>query len=243
MKSGLSLRAVAVRTGLIAALGLGCATLISAKPALAGEEMLRTLTVSGQGVESVATTITQVQLGVEVQGKTAVEVQQEAARRSQAVVTFLRSRNVNKLQTTGISLNPVYNYSNNEQRIIGYSATNTVSFEVETAKAGNILDEAVRSGATRISGVSFVASDEALRQAQQVALREATQLAQEQANTVLSALGLSSKEVVGVQINAAPPIIRPPMPMAAMARQDAAASPVVGGEQEVQASVTLQIRY
>ena len=37
--------------------------------------MLRTLTVSGRGTESIQTTIAQVRLGVEAQGKTAGEVQ------------------------------------------------------------------------------------------------------------------------------------------------------------------------
>src|SRR6476646_9674012 len=63
------------------------------------ERLYRTLSVSGRGVESVSATLSEVNLGVEIQGKTAQEVQQEAARRSSAVVALLRSRNVEKLQT------------------------------------------------------------------------------------------------------------------------------------------------
>ncbi|MCZ0905245.1 SIMPL domain-containing protein, partial [Microcoleus sp. HI-ES] len=88
---------------------------------------IRTLTVTGRGVEAIPTTQTQVRLGVEVQGKTAAEVQQEAARRSSAVVELLRSRQVEKLETAGITLNPIYSYENNQQRLTGYTATNTVS--------------------------------------------------------------------------------------------------------------------
>ncbi len=66
----------------------------------------RTLTVSGKGKITIPTTLTQVRLGVEVQGKTAQEVQQQVAKRSQAVVELLKSRQVEKLETTGISLNP-----------------------------------------------------------------------------------------------------------------------------------------
>ena len=64
--------------------------------AMAQERLLRTLTVSGSGVERIATTMSQIQLGVEIQGKTAQEVQEELARRSSAVVELLRSRNVEK---------------------------------------------------------------------------------------------------------------------------------------------------
>lgn len=219
---------------------------VLAQAQTAQELALRTLTVTGRGVETVPTTLTQVQLGVEVQGKTAAEVQQEVARRSTAVVNLVRSRNVEKLQTTGIRLNPNYSYQNNVQRLIGYTAANTVSFRIQTERVGNLLDEAVQAGATRIDGISFVAADSTLATAQQEALREAVQDAQRQADAVLGVLNLTRQEVVSIQVNGA----APPQPIflrsEAFSRgvADAAPStPVVGGEQQVEASVTLQIRY
>lgn len=175
-------------------------------PAMAQQErLLRTLTVTGQGKESIATTLSQVQLGVEVQGKTAVEVQQEAARRSAAVVEFLRSRNVEKLQTTGVYLSPQYDYSGDRQQIVGYIATNSVSFRVPTDRAGAILDEAIQKGASRIEGVSFVAEDAAIETARQQAIREAIQSAQTQANAALGTLGFTQQEIVSIQIDGAAP--------------------------------------
>jgi uncharacterized protein len=218
------------------------------QPSLANEKerMYRTLTVSGQGVETIPTTLTLVNLGVEVQGKTAEEVQKEAARRSSSVVALLKSRNVEKLQTTGINLNPVYNYSNNTQKITGYSASNTVIFRVTTDKAGTLLDDAVKSGASQINGVSFIATDEAIAQAQKQALKKATQEAQQQAEAVFVTLGFKAKEVVSIQINGAS--APPPPPMLQQTRDakfaaNEASTPVVGGEQKVEASVTLQISY
>lgn len=213
-----------------------------ANPVLAQEKLQRTLTVSGRGVEMIPATLAQVSLGVEAQGKTAQEVQQDVARRSSAVVALLRSRNVEKLQTTGISLNPVYSYNNNVQRLTGYSATNIVSFRLNTERVGTLLDEAVKAGATRIDGISFVATDPAIATAQKQALREATQDAQQQANAVLSALNLTPKEIVSIQLNSANPP-EPVRPLARAAVADSAATPVVGGEQQVEASVTLQISY
>ena len=206
---------------------------------------LRTLTVAGRGVETIPTTVAQVRLGVEVQGKTAQEVQQKAAQQSSTVVKLLRSRRVEKLETTGINLNPIYSYTNNVQRLTGYTATNTVSFRLPTGQAGTVIDAAVKAGATRIDGISFVASPEAIAKAQQQALRAATQDAQQQASAVLSVLNFSPKEVVSIQINHANPA---PPPMPVMAQESALAdravsTPVVGGEQQVEASVTLQISY
>lgn len=227
-------------------IALGLMSLSLASPALAQEKVLRTLTVTGRGFEKIATTITQVRLGVEAQGKTANEVQGEVARRSNAVVTLLKSRSVEKLETTGINLNPVYSYNNNRQKLEGYGASNTVSFRVPTEKAGTLLDDAVKAGASRIDGVSFVASDEAIAAAQKVALREATQDAQSQADAVFSALNLTRKEVVSIQVNGASAPI--PIMMADVERFSKVAaaqapSPVIGGEQRVEGSVTLQISY
>jgi uncharacterized protein YggE len=222
------------------------ASLTLASPVYAQQEQLvRTLTVRGEGKANVATTLTRVQLGVEVQGKTAADVQQEVAQRSAAVVEFLRARSVNALQTTGISLNPQYDYANNQQRIIGYIATNSISFRVPTERAGDLLDQAVQAGATRIDNVSFIAEDAAIETARQQAIQQAVRNAQAQAEAVLTSLGLKQQEIVGIQIDGATP--SPPIfaqrAMYDMAASPAPSTPVVGGEQEVQASVTLQIRY
>ncbi len=205
---------------------------------------LRTLTVTGQGKENIQTTLAQVRLGVEVQGKTAQEVQQEVARRSSAVVELLRSRRVERLETTGINLSPDYSYTNNRQQLIGYRGNNIVSFRVPTERAGTLLDEAVRAGATRIDSLAFVAPEAAIATAQKQALREATQDAQEQARTVLEALNLTPSQIVRIRINDANMPPPRPIPLAApMAMRAEAATPVVGGEQEVEASVTLEISY
>jgi uncharacterized protein len=207
---------------------------------------IRTLTVSGRGTESVMTTIAQVRLGVESQGKTANEVQTAVAKRSNSLVTLLKSRNVEKLETTGINLNPVYNYDNGKQTLTGYTASNTVSFRISNEKAGELLDEAVKAGASRIDGINFVATDEAIAAAQKVALRKATQEAQAQAQAVLNTLNFTQKEIIGIQVNNAVP---QPRPMAfegaalRMAKSADAPTPVIGGEQLVEASVTLEISY
>ena len=222
-----------------------CAMFILPASAQEKEKLWRTLTVSGRGVETISTTLSQVSLGVEVQGKTPQDVQKEAARRSSAVITLLKKRNVQKLTTTGITLNPIYSYNNNIQRITGYTANNTVSFRIPTDGTGILLDDAVKAGATQINGVSFIASDEAIANAQKQALKKATQDAQEQAKAVLSSLGLEQKEIISVQINGATPP-PPPMPYRADVAKMAltqASTPIVAGEQEVQASVTLQISY
>ncbi|TRU59870.1 MAG: DUF541 domain-containing protein [Microcystis aeruginosa Ma_QC_Ch_20071001_M135] len=196
-------------------------------PSYANERELRTITVTGEGIENIATSQAIVRLGVEVQGKEAGKVQREVASRSDAVVKFLRSRQVEKLETTGISLQPNYDFSNNQRRLIGYIGANLISFQIDIAEAGSLIDEAVKVGATRIDGVSFTAGESAIAAAQRTALIKATEQAREQATIVLQALN--------------------PVPIArseAVFRSaDAASSPVIGGEQTLRAAVTLEISY
>jgi hypothetical protein len=218
--------------------------LAAINPAMAQEQLLRTLTVTGQGTEMIPTTLALVQLGVEIQGASATEVQQQVAKQTSSVVDFLRSRNVEQLQTTGIQLQPNYDYSNNQRRLVGYIGTNIVSFRLKTEQVGNLLDEAVRAGATRIDGVSFTATDEAIATAQKEALRRATVDAQQQSDAVLQALNFTANQIVSISINGA----NVPAPKMVRAEQFSraaadASTPVVGGEQTVKASVTLQISY
>ncbi|MGB3299249.1 MAG: SIMPL domain-containing protein [Phormidesmis sp.] len=205
----------------------------------------QTLQVTGQGTQTIPTSLTQVNLGVLVEAKTAQEAQQRAAQQSTAVVEWVRSQKVEKLQTAGISLSPVYDYSDNKQVLKGYQATNTISFRAPTESAGAIIDKAVEVGATQIDGVSFVADDAAIEAARQRALQSAVKDAQQQADTVLAALGLSRQEVASISIGAVsepPPEFRPAA-TAARLSADTANTPVIGQEQEINAQVTLLIRY
>ncbi|MGF1540357.1 MAG: SIMPL domain-containing protein, partial [Pleurocapsa sp.] len=182
--------------------------------------------------------------GVEIQGKTAAEVQQEVARRSSAVVELLRTKNVAGLQTTGIRLEPNYDYSNNQRNLVGYIGTNTVSFRLQSDRVGSLLDETVQAGASRIDEVSFTATPEAIREAQKEALRQATLDARSMADVVLNTLNLTAKEIVSIQVNDTN--VPPPMPlqMERLSKADVAIdTPVIAGEQTIRASVTLQISY
>uniref|UniRef100_A0A832H4B4 DUF541 domain-containing protein n=1 Tax=Oscillatoriales cyanobacterium SpSt-402 TaxID=2282168 RepID=A0A832H4B4_9CYAN len=256
----------------IAALLFGCLDFGFSNLAIAQETLLRTLVVTGRGTEDVATTTAQIQLGVEVQGKTPQTVQSEVIQRSNAVVRLLRSRGVKKLITTAVSLNPTYQNNKGTQTLTGYTAGTMVSFQVESAKAGAIVSAAVDAGASRISEVSFIADENAISQARKTALREATDDAQMQADVVLKALGIGSREVVSVRVDGAyisnPEIVRLNMNQSFAGRdtlanalevrtsaletqQFATTTKLVGesifevasGNQSVNAAVTLQIRY
>jgi uncharacterized protein len=237
------------RPALALLLVTGWIALAGISPAIAQERKpSRTITASGKGLVTIPTTLSQIRLAIEVQAKTPTAAQQDAARRSTRVVEYLKTQRVDKLQTTGINLNPTYTYPpNGRPQITGYTATNSISFRVNTDRAGTILDAAVKTGATRIDGVSFVAADSAIASAQLQALKQATQDAQRQADAVLETLNLKRKEVIGIQIaNTSTPTPIPMLNQAAFAKTASDVqppTPVIGGEQQVEAAVTLDIGY
>ncbi|MCF2972705.1 SIMPL domain-containing protein [Synechococcus sp. Nb3U1] len=206
----------------------------------------RILTVTGQGSTQVETSIAQIRLGVILRGNSAQTVQQQVAESSERLVTRLKELQVNALQTTGISLYPQYDYRDGQSRLTGVQGQNSVQFEVPVASAGQVLDEAVAAGATQVESVNFRADDAALVEARSRALAQAVEDAQRQAQDVLGALNLTLGSVERIQIHSDGRISPPPIPLAAsadFARSEIASTPVEGGEQNVRAQVTLEIRY
>ncbi|MEC4803051.1 MAG: SIMPL domain-containing protein [Jaaginema sp. PMC 1079.18] len=210
-------------------------------PAIAQD--IHTLTVTGQGEVAVPTTIARISLGIEAQGNNAEQVQQEVARRTTAVLALLQQRNVAQLQTTGVQLQPQYSYRDDERRLLGYLATNSIAFRIATPQAGALIDATLKAGATKIDGVNFLATEDAIATASQEALRLATQDALDQADIVLEYLNLSRQEVSRININNAntsPPRL---LQNAAFAGEDALKTQLVGGDMTVNANVTLEIEY
>lgn len=215
-------------------------------PAFAQEmKPSRVLTVTGRGDRMVQTTKAQIQLGVVAEAKTAQETQAAIAVKSSSIVAKLQELKVEQLQTTSITLNPKYEFTNNRQIQVGFTGQSSVSFRVPLERSGATLDAAVTAGANRIDQIGFVAPDEAIRSARNSALQDAVKDAQSQADAVLSALSLKSQSIRNIQVNNAPSPqvnVNYNLDVAAMSKS-AASTPVLGGEQKIQTFVTLEISY
>ena len=214
------------------------------------EKLRRILAVTGKGVEKIEATSAQVRLGIEARGEVAAEVQQEVASKSSAVVDLLRGRNVTRLKTIGIRLSTYYEGSNRD--IVKYIGTNIVNFCVPIDDVSILLHEKVQAGVSRVDGVNFTATEEAISGAKQEALTKATIDAKNKAEVVLSTLGFTLQEIINIEIDEAhfqkfQPFTRHVSRNRRSSRvtEDASFSemPVVGGELTVNASVTLQISY
>jgi len=191
--------------------------------------------VNGKGSFSVPISQAVVTLAVQASAPTAVQAQQAASNSITQVFTVLQSfANVTQLQTIAVQLSPIFR----NQTIVGYTYFYTLRFSSPVQSLGVILDQTVAAGVNSIQSITFVPSDTDVNLAQQVAISLALRDAQSQADVTLGQLGLSQQEILAIVVN-------PSLAVLSSAQQAVGSSavPIVGGEQEVTATVILQISY
>lgn len=211
--------------------------------ALAQEKDQRILHVIGTAEVHIPASIAEVQVGVASEPfLSAREAQNAVAGVSGRLVALLRENGVENIQTRSLRLTPQVQ-ANRELNTMEtlYTAQNIVTFRTEPQKVGQLLDQTVDMGATRIDNVASFASSNERRAAKKQAIAEATAIALEDAEAVLLALNLSLKEIVKISIDHDAPF-RPMvmMRMAADGRQNSAFEP---GTDSVRATVHLDIAY
>ncbi len=152
---------------------------------------VRSVNVNGVGKATLTPDMATVIFGVESSGADLIAAQTDNATRTQAVIDKLKGLGIaaNDLQTTGYNIQPQYD---RDQKLTGYRVVNSVRAIVRDIKTlGTTIDEAVKAGANRISGISFDASkkDEATRQAREAAVANAKQKAEQYAQLTGVTLG------------------------------------------------------
>lgn len=231
---------------------LACALLLAATAACAETQKpeKRILTVTGQDSVSIPATHARVSVMIESREKTAGAASSQTGTASQKVLDYLKSANVDRLQTGGLAVNPIFTprkvissiSGEEETEISGYLAQWTASFEVPVERAGNIVTDAIEPGVSRVTGFELKATDEATAAAQREALKLAAKRARADADAVLEALGYTATEIVKIQVNGASggPVGRG---MMAMAYKASDAPALEGGVEEITGSVTLEVAY
>ncbi|MGD1851233.1 MAG: SIMPL domain-containing protein [Cyanophyceae cyanobacterium] len=199
----------------------------------------RVISVGGRGSVAIPSTQAVITLGIEVQGREAAATQAQLAAQSNRLVDWLNQQPIENLQTQSISLSPRYDRNS---KLIGYAARTILTLRTAIDDSGNIIDGAVTNGATRVNNIALTAAPAELQKARQEALVLASQSAQAEAGVVLESLGLSRREIIGIQIQGAPTFQFSTRGDSTM-EAGAPAIAIVGGEQTVSAFVTLQIRY
>lgn len=205
-----------------------------------GEEPAQGITVHGTASVKVEPDQAQLWFGVESAGATAKAALAANASEMRKVLDALRAAGATDLRTQHVSLSPRYVEgpmdAGGKVGAAGYTAHNSVSATVkQLARAGAVIDAAVAAGANNVSGPTLTVADpdEVYREALEAAVADAREHAEALADAADLTLGRVTAIVEG---GGAPP----PMPMAARAAADEAAStPIEPGRQEISATVTV----
>jgi len=228
----------------IGTIAVGIFTLMSAGAAFAqatapSDQQL--VVASGEATVKRAPDRAWVSIAAESHAKTPREAQQMNADAMTAVLTKLKSSGISQdaIRTTGYDLQPEYDFTGNRRTLRGYVARNTIDVRVDDLpKLGDVLDIAVGAGATTVSDIRFDLKERA--SAEREALRQAVEDARMRAAAVAEGAGMKIERIVRIEEAGAQPVPLPRKTMMTM-RAEAAAptTPVVPGELEIRAAVTL----
>jgi len=183
-------------------------------------------------------------LGMEVQKSGAAEAMASAAHTGGLVLNALRKVGIPReaLQTSGISLAPVYARVGGIETIVGYRAAYTVTAVVDDLDlVGKALDGAVTAGANRVHGISFTLRNPA--EARKKALADAAQEARAKATAIAEALGLRIKRIVRIIEQSAEVLPSRSTFPGMMQATPAVQTPIEPGQVTVTARVTAVFEY
>ncbi|WP_158611077.1 SIMPL domain-containing protein [Aurantiacibacter spongiae] len=183
--------------------------------------------------------------GVTTLAPTAVEAMRQNAASMNRVIDRIEALGIDEddIQTSGISLNPEYQYNQqtSQQDFRGYRVTNRVMVKLrDIDKTGEVLDALVSVGANDIGGIGWEAedTDAAVEQARQAAMRTG----RERALNYARAAGYSDIRLLEISENVSPgrPMPYQDAPIVATAAR-AESTPVRPGQ--VQAGVTVNLTW
>ncbi len=223
----------------VAALAASCAApQASAEPAPAP----RTISVTGQGEALAAPDMAIVTIGVQIDGATAAEALRANSAAMTATIDKLKSMDIEArdIQTSGLNVNPRYNYERNrsEPEVIGFRASNSVRVRLrDLDKAGAVIDEAVSSGANSLGGISFTFADP--QPLQDEARRDAVADAMARAALLADAAGVKLGPILRIQDGYVAAPQNDTIVVTARRAEADFAAPIEAGESAIRANVTL----
>jgi uncharacterized protein YggE len=189
----------------------------------------RTVTVTGVGAVRSTPDRAQLSFGVESRAATAQAALAANGVAMRKLLAALREAGVDELQTQTVSVWPNWGEDN---RLDGYVATNTVSGVVGVGRAGAAIDAAVAAGANQVYGPTLTSDDARTLYGQ--ALNAAVDDAEARARILAAAAGATLGRVVTIAESSASP-----QPLAEKAAATDASTPIVAGQQDTTANITV----
>ncbi|MEK9198880.1 SIMPL domain-containing protein [Ureibacillus sp. 179-F W5.1 NHS] len=203
---------------------------------------VRVISVVGNSQIEVKPDYAQLQIEVVTQGENITEVQTENANKMNQVIEALLALNIERqnIQTAYFNIFPRYDYIEGKQVFRGYEVSNAIQVEVDNiSEVGMVIDQAIKSGANRITGLEFkLRNEEAYYNS---ALQLALQNAHEKALAIASSLRLSymPQPIEIVEESSGGPILLKNVAMT----QRLSETPIEPGTITVEATLNVKYQY
>ena len=219
------------------------AIMVFITPAIStAQDSMRRMTLTGTGEVFVAPDMATINLGVSSFHKQASQAMVMNTQSMAKVFNALKGAEIESrdIQTSSLSLNPQWDRrsnSNNQPRIIGYNAQNTVTVRVrDLSKVGPVLDLLTKLGANRINNISF--GIQKPRPHQDEARKRAVKDARIKAELYVQAAGVELGQIISINENGG---VQRPQPMARMemAVMASDAVPIAEGELGIRSNITI----
>ncbi|NMB11223.1 MAG: SIMPL domain-containing protein [Firmicutes bacterium] len=125
---------------------------------------IRQIYVRGQGSIGVDPDLAHITLGVVTQALEAEEAQTKNAINMRNILAALGEMGIKgeDIETSYFNVYPVYRYDQeNGEQLTGYRVSNTISIKLkDLPKVGEVIDVAIKAGATNVNAVRFALTDE-----------------------------------------------------------------------------------
>lgn len=194
------------------ALALALAIAVFSAPALAAEPPPRVVQVTGQGEASVAPDRARLSMAIEARNADLRAAEAKVNEGTRAVLAELKGLAIKEddISTAGYSVNPEYDWVNNQQKFRAYFARREVNVTVrDLSKVGDVLLRLTKAGVNQINPPVLESSK--IKETERLALSRAVEDATAQARVV--AEGLTVKLGLVRTVNATSQGAQPPMPM------------------------------
>lgn len=202
--------------------------------------------VTGDAETNVSPDEATVSLGVNIVETTVKAAQDKANMITTAILSEMDSLGIEKedVKTENYSLFPNYDFSDNRQRVVGYSVNTSVVVKVrDFDKLNQVIDAATAVGANQVGNISFDLSADKRLEVEEGLRAEAVEEAKTKAESLAKAAGIRLGRVVNVteQQDAPKAFLRSQEVMLAPADSGGAAAPtqVEPGTSTIRYSVLL----
>lgn len=195
--------------------------------------------LSGRGQVSLVPDLAILRIGVETSGENILDIQNENASISQAVLQSLGELGITDIKTYDYSINKVYEYENGKRIDKGYSVRNILEIKTTNLNLiGTIIDTTVYYGANIIDFIQFdvLKKEDYYLQALNLAVENAIKKAYSIARNLDLVTAPTPIRIVEMDPLAGPTPIQG-------VREGFATTPIEPGNKQIEANVNVEFRF